>query len=46
MKIATEKVEAMGLDGEAGRRSDFVQRLVEPGLCLVVECEVGDITAR
>jgi len=36
----------MGLDGEAGRRSDFVQRLVEPGLCLVVECEVGDITAR
>ena len=36
----------MGLDGEAGRSSDFVQRLVDPGLRLVVECEVGDITAR
>ena len=36
----------MGLNGEAGCRSDFVQCFVEPGLCLIVECEVGDITAR
>ena len=36
----------MSLNGEASCSSDFVQCLVELVLRLVVESEVGDITAR